>query len=187
MPKSTPDEVLAKMGEPTEVRNVAMVGASKSGKSCAVDCLGTQAGLVGEDKIGEALIAHVRQDERDKACTYKTNVNSMIPMEGLLVNVVDTPGHAEFSAEFNIAMPLVDGALVIVNGSEFIGGVLPNNRQMKDLVSWHVEPVLFCNKLDISLLVMQKSSDEIYAYLSSAVNAFNNTLDSCHAGGAPPT
>lgn len=184
MPKSTPEEVRAKMSEIKEVRNVGMVGSSGIGKSCVVDCLGVMAGLVGEDKVGTALISHIRQDERDKACSYKSNVNSMMLTENLLANVVDSPGHVDFSAELNTSMPIIDGAVFIVNASEQGGGILSSNRQIKDLIAWNIEPILFCNKLDVSLLVMQKTADEIVDFLSSAVDNFNMCIDSGSANAA---
>jgi len=179
MPKFTNADVRAMMDDPEKVRNILMVGSMASGKTCACDCLGAQAGFLAEDKISEARFTHCRQDEREKGCTMKSNVTSIVLEDpSILLNVVDTPGHSDYSAELSAVMPLGDGALVTVDGSG--GGMAAQtSRQIKELVNWVVEPVLFCNKIDVSLLVTQKASSEIMDDLMEVVQAFNTGLAGC--------
>merc|ERR1712107_488441 len=92
-----------------------MIGPMQSGKTCGVDCLGAQCGLVGDDKIGEAKFSHVRQDERDKGCSMKSNCTSMV-IDDSLFHILDTPGHVEYSAELTVACPICDGAIAVVDG-----------------------------------------------------------------------
>lgn len=181
MPNFEVSDARKLMDEPAKVRNVLMVGSMASGKTCACDCLGAQAAFLAEDKIGEARFTHCRQDEREKGCTMKSNVTSIVMKDPeMLLNVVDTPGHSDYSAELSAMMPLGDGALLVVDGSG--GGMAAQTtRQIKEIVSWSVEPVLFCNKLDISLLVTQKSATEIMDNLDEVVEAFKTGL----AGAAP--
>lgn len=118
----------------------------------------------------------------------KSNVTSIVLEDpNVLLNVVDTPGHSDYSAELSAVMPLGDGALVVVDGS---GGGLAaqTSRQVKELVNWALEPVLFCNRLDVSLLVTQKDTSEIFNDLSEVVQAFQTALAGCTPiVGEPPT
>jgi len=183
MPKFAPEDVRALMDDVKVVRNVVVVGAMGQGKTCVMDCIGAQCGLVGEDKIGETRFTHVRQDEKDKGSTFKTNINSMVygSADRHLFHMVDTPGHAEYSAELSIALPLADGALLVISGN---GEGLPaqTNRHLKDLNAYKIKPVLIVGRLDVSILVMEKSSQEVYDDLSVAVDAFNTAMSSCMPG-----
>jgi len=121
--KCTAEDVKAAMQNMDSIRNVIMVGPMGIGKSCGMDCLGAQCGLVAEDKIGETRFTHTRQDERDKGCTVKSSLTSMVlkkeACDGLrndvLLHCMDTPGHTEFAGELSIMAPLADGALFIVD------------------------------------------------------------------------
>jgi len=162
------------------------VGAMGTGKTCALDCLGATCGMIGEDRIGEARFAHARQDERDRGCTLKSNVTSMVVGE-MLLNVADTPGHAEYSAEFSAMLPICDGALVVVDGSG--GGMAASTYgQMKEVINWGIQPVVFCNRFDVSIFVTQKSAEEIANDLTEVVDQVNMCLAGLTSPvGATPT
>jgi len=183
--KFTNDECRAAMEDLSKVRNVVMVGAMGSGKTSALDCLGARCGLIDPKKVGTTRFMHCRDDEKDKGCSIKTSVCSMI-CEGLLLNIVDTPGHAEFSAEFTVAMPLADAALVVVDSSAS-GLAAQTSMQVKELNNMLVDPLMICNRLDISFLVTKKEASEITDNLFYLVEMFNATLSQypVPAGQAP--
>jgi len=154
MPKFTNDDVKAMMNENTKIRNLAMVGPMGCGKTSGVDCLGAECGLVSEDQIGEARYASVRKDEKEKGCSVKASLVSMI-VEDSLLHVLDTPGHSEYVQEMQICAPLADGAIFVVDGSK---GELASAATgvMKMCKTSKITPVLFLNRLDTSLLVTKK-------------------------------
>merc|ERR1719160_1862411 len=106
--------------------------------------------------------------------------------EGMLLHVVDTPGHAEFGAEFTVAMPLVDSALVVTDGSAQ-GLAAQTSMQVKELNNNLVTPLLVVNRLDVSFLVTKKEASEITDNLFYLVEMFNATLSQypVPAGQAP--
>jgi len=172
--KFSADDVKAAMADTASIRNVGMVGPIGVGKTCGVDCLGAQCGLVAEDKIGEARFTAVRQDEREKSCTLKATLASMI-VDGTLLHCVDTPGHSEYVAELQCVAPLIDGALFTVDGSksELASQCQQQVAMCKDKI---ITPVLFCNKLDISLMVTKKPEEEILDDLMGLVASFNDQI-----------
>jgi len=172
--KFSADDVKAAMTETANIRNVGIVGPIGVGKTCGVDCLGAQCGLVAEDKIGEAKFSSVRQDEREKSCTLKATLASMI-VDGTLLHCVDTPGHSEYVAEVQCIAPLIDGALFMVDGSksELASQCQQQVAMCKDKI---ITPVLFCNKLDISLMVTKKPEEEILDDLINLVTTFNEQI-----------
>jgi elongation factor 2 len=172
--KFTNDEARAMMDDLSKVRNVVMVGAMGSGKTSAIDCLAARCGLIDPKKIGATRLMHCRDDEKEKGCSIKTSVISMV-CEGLLLNVVDTPGHAEFGAEFTVAMPLADTALVITDGSA-TGLAAQTSMQVKELNNNLVNPLLVCNRIDVSFLITQKETSDITDNLFYIVEMFNATL-----------
>jgi elongation factor 2 len=173
------------MDDLSKVRNVVMVGAMGSGKTSAIDCLAARCGLIDPKKIGATRLMHCRDDEKEKGCSIKTSVISMV-CEGLLLNVVDTPGHAEFGAEFTVAMPLADTALVITDGSA-TGLAAQTSMQVKELNNNLVNPLLVCNRIDVSFLITQKETSDITDNLFYIVEMFNATLQQypVPAGTAP--
>jgi len=187
MPKFTNEDVRALMDKPSQVRNVGLIGAMATGKTSLMDCLGALSGLLAEEKIGEARFTHCRKDEQEKGCTLKTNVTSLVMgphkfdekagEQKILLSMVDTPGHAEYSAELSVALPLVDGAIMMVDGS---GGGLAaqTSRHLKDLNLWQVRPVVFVNRLDVSINVLEKKAPEIYDDLSQVADALNTAIAS---------
>merc|ERR1719454_684288 len=96
-------------------------------------------------------------------------------IDGNLYNMMDAPGHVEYSAELSVTYPMADGAVVVCNGSG--GGVASTTiRQCKDLHDWGITPILFCNRLDVSLLVTKKEADEIKDDVFQLVEEYNNSF-----------
>jgi len=179
--KFTPEDVKTLMADLPKVRNVMTAGAMGSGKTCAIDCLAAQCFLVGEDKIGDTRLAHARQDEKDKGCSIKANITTLVLEGKQLLNIVDVPGHVEYSAEFSVMVPIADGALVMADASK---DALPvaTGQQMKQLGKWGVMPVLFCNRIDTSILVTKKDAQEIVDDITQIIEAFNLIAQTTHEG-----
>lgn len=183
MPKFTQEDVKAAMDNVTNVRNVMTAGAMAAGKTCALDCLGAYCQLVADDKIGETRYAHVRQDEKDKGSTIKSSILSLV-LDKNIMHFADVPGHVEYSAEFSVIVPIVDGALIVVDGSK---DSLPvaTGQQIKQLGQWLVEPVAFMNRLDVSLLVTKKEGQEMVDDLTQVIEAINNDITAKYKSEKP--
>jgi elongation factor 2 len=183
MPKFSVDDIQALAAQPEKIRNVVFASAMGLGKTSLMDCLGSECGLLSDEKIGEARFAHVRQDEREKGCTLKTSVTSMVFGEDskYLFHLMDSPGHIEQSGEVSVAIPLADGAIVLADGSS---GKLPlaASRSLREIHSSLVKPLLFVNKLDMSIFVLGKTAGDIYDDLSNIVESFEVLTESIMPG-----
>jgi elongation factor 2 len=183
MPKFTAADVSTLMTDLTKVRNIIVCGGIGQGKTTLLDNFGAQCGLCAEDSIGTTLFSHARADEREKGCTYKSNVSSLV-INDMLFHVLDTPGHAEYSAEFQTVLPMADGAVVVADGSG--GGMsIQASRQLGDLVAWGIEPILVCNRFDVSLFTTKKSGEEISYDVMQVVEQFNAALDTAVSALGP--
>merc|ERR1719183_1499090 len=91
-----------------------------------------------------------------------------------LFNIIDTPGHVEFSPETQGAIRMADGAVIVVDANEGVTVATDN------FITWclkeHVKPVLFVNKLDKCIIDMKKDIAELYNDVRQAVEQMNVTI-----------
>merc|ERR1719473_2250446 len=105
------------------------------GKTTLVDCLAARSGLVGQDKVGETMVSHLRKDEQENNTSKKAALLSMLlPNEAdnsdknqMMLHLMDTPGHPEFSPEVSSTLRCVDGCVLVVDTAE---GNLPVPAEM---------------------------------------------------------
>jgi elongation factor 2 len=135
-------------------------------------------GFLSEAQLGNRFM-NVRPDEKEKGSTLRANVCSLFESaydekQPYLFNVVDTPGHVEFSPETQGAIRLADGAVVVVDANEGVTVATDN------FITWclkeRVKPVLFVNKVDKCIIDMQKDVADLYNDIRQAVEAVNVTI-----------
>jgi GTP-binding protein len=137
-------------GTRTALRNVAIVAHVDHGKTTLVDAMLRQAGALDgrADRVGSMERVLDSGDlEREKGITILAK-NIAVTWRGITINVVDTPGHADFGGEVERALSMVDGVLLLVDASE---GPLPQTRfVLRKALSAHLPVVLVVNKTDRS-------------------------------------
>ena len=106
------------------IRNIAIIAHVDHGKTTLVDCLLKQAGVFRENQHVEERVLDSNDLERERGITILSK-NIAINYNGTKINVVDTPGHADFGGEVERVLGMVDGALLIVDAAE---GPMPQTR-----------------------------------------------------------
>jgi GTP-binding protein len=143
----------------TDIRNIAIIAHVDHGKTTLVDAMLKQAGFF---RQGEAVRERVMDNidlEREKGITIMAK-NTAVAYGNVTINVVDTPGHADFGGEVERTMKLVDGVLLLVDASE---GPLPQTRfVLRKALELGLTPIVVVNKIDRADARIQDVLNEVY-------------------------
>src|SRR5512142_1893975 len=150
------------------IRNVAIVAHVDHGKTTLVDFMLRQAGVF---RANEQLVERVMDSndlEREKGITILAK-NTAVTWQGMKINIVDTPGHADFGGEVERALRLVDGVLLLVDAAE---GPLPQTRfVLSKALAMGLPSVLVINKIDRQDARAEEVLDLVYSlYIDLGAN-----------------
>merc|ERR1719453_2884897 len=129
---------------------------------------------------GDARYTDTRADEQERGVTIKsTGVSLFFEWDledgkgerGFLINLIDSPGHVDFSSEVTAALRVTDGALVVVDCIE--GVCVQTETVLRQAISERIKPVLFVNKLDRVFLELHMDLEEAYQTFSRAIESVN--------------
>src|SRR5918911_1142764 len=141
------------------IRNVAIIAHVDHGKTTLVDAMLWQSGLFRENEAVPERIMDSIDLEREKGITIMAK-NTAVTYRGVHINIVDTPGHADFGSEVERTLTLVDGVLLLVDAAE---GPLPQTRfVLKKALEAGLPPIVVVNKIDRSDARPAEVLDEIY-------------------------
>lgn len=127
------------------IRNIAIIAHVDHGKTTLVDCLLKQAGVFRENQHVEERVLDSNDIERERGITILSK-NISIDYKGCKINVVDTPGHADFGGEVERVLGMVDGALLIVDAAE---GPMPQTRfVLSKALELGLKIIVVINKID---------------------------------------
>ena len=140
-------------------RNIAIIAHVDHGKTTLVDGLLNQSGTFKAHQEIESRIMDSMDLEKERGITI-TAKNTAIEYEGIKINIMDTPGHADFGGEVERSLNLVDGALLLVDASE---GPLPQTRfVLKKTLDKNLPVILVINKIDRSDARIDEVVNEVY-------------------------
>jgi GTP-binding protein len=127
------------------IRNVAIIAHVDHGKTTLVDALLKQSGTFREGEDVPDCVLDSNDIERERGITILSK-NTAVRYQDTLVNIVDTPGHADFGGEVERVLGMVDGCLLIVDANE---GPMPQTRfVLKKALEKGLRPIVFVNKID---------------------------------------
>jgi GTP-binding protein len=142
-----------------DIRNIAIIAHVDHGKTTLVDAMLWQSGIFRDNESVAERVMDSIDLEREKGITIMAK-NTAIWFQGVHINIVDTPGHADFGAEVERTLKMVDGVMLLVDASE---GPLPQTRfVLRKAFEAHLKPIVVINKIDRSDARPLEVLDEVY-------------------------
>ena len=141
-----------------DIRNIAIIAHVDHGKTTLVDQLLRTAGTFRNNEEVSDRVMDSNDIERERGITILAKTTS-INYNGCKINILDTPGHADFGGEVERIMNMVDGCLLLVDAFE---GTMPQTRfVLKKALEAHVKPIVCINKVDRSNIDIAECLDEV--------------------------
>ncbi|MEK7221057.1 MAG: translational GTPase TypA [candidate division NC10 bacterium] len=142
-----------------DIRNLAIIAHVDHGKTTLVDAMLWQSGVFRDNEYVVERVMDSIDLEREKGITIMAK-NTAISYRGIRINIVDTPGHADFGGEVERTLKMVDGVLLLVDASE---GPLPQTRfVLRKALEANLPPIVVINKIDRAAAGTQEVLDEVY-------------------------
>ncbi len=133
------------MNKREDLRNVAIIAHVDHGKTTLVDALLKQSSIFRENQQVAERVMDSNDLERERGITILSKTTSLIH-DGIRINIVDTPGHADFGGEVERVLKMVDGVLILVDAFE---GCMPQTRfVLKKALALGLKPIIVVNKVD---------------------------------------
>ncbi|MCC7156855.1 MAG: GTP-binding protein, partial [Bryobacterales bacterium] len=142
-----------------DLRNIAIVAHVDHGKTTLVDAMFRQSGIFRSNELVADRVMDSNELERERGITILAKTTG-VHYQGVKINIVDTPGHADFGGEVERALRLVDGVMLLVDASE---GPLPQTRYvLSKALEARLPQIVVINKIDRPDARIQEVLNEVY-------------------------
>ena len=161
------------MQDTQNIRNIAVIAHVDHGKTTLVDGLLSQSGTFSEREKVDERVMDSNDLEKERGITILSK-NTAINYKGTKINIIDTPGHADFGGEVERVLKMVDGVLLLVDAQE---GVMPQTKfVVKKALGFGIRPIVVVNKIDKPAAEPDRVVDEVFD-LFVAMGASDEQLD----------
>lgn len=197
----TVDQIREIMDRKCNIRNMSVIAHVDHGKSTLTDSLVSKAGIIASSRAGETRFTDTRKDEQERCITIKSTAISLYyeldkkdlvyitqqkdpdNRNDFLINLIDSPGHVDFSSEVTAALRVTDGALVVV---DCVSGVcVQTETVLRQAIGERIKPVLFMNKMDLALLTLQIEAEPLYQTFQRIIENINVIIATYDIEGNP--
>ncbi|MDQ4017539.1 MAG: GTP-binding protein, partial [Thermoproteota archaeon] len=175
--KSTQD-ILRIIGNKDQIRNFGVIAHVDHGKTTMSDSLLAASGIISPSVAGQALALDSMKLEQNRQMTIRgANVTLFYETEGkeYVINMIDTPGHIDFTGRVTRALRAIDGVVVV---SDSVEGIMTQTETVtRQALEERVRPVLYINKIDRLVKELKLNPDEMQRWLINIINHFNQLID----------
>ncbi|KAF4626187.1 hypothetical protein G7Y89_g11978 [Cudoniella acicularis] len=193
MPIVNPEKLVALQRNPDGIRNICILAHVDHGKTSLTDALIATNGIISPKLAGKIRYLDSRPDEQLRGITMESSAISLYfsmlrrsapdatpEQKEYLVNLIDSPGHIDFSSEVSTASRLCDGAVVLVDAVE--GVCSQTVTVLRQTWVEHMKPLLVINKMDRLITELKMTPGEAYTHLSKLLEQVNAILGSFFQG-----
>lgn len=170
------------MDTPRLIRNVCFIGNLHSGKTSLVDLFVVETHVKDYDLDKQLKYTDTRIDEQQREMSIKSQpISLVLPSlsgKSYLMNLMDTPGHIDFSDEATAAIRLSDGAVVVIDAAE--GVMMQTERLLKHAANLGVEICIVINKMDRLITELKLPPTDAYHKLCHTIDEVNTVLEKCN-------
>ena len=161
-----------------QIRNIGIIAHVDHGKTTMTDSLLAAAGMLSPTVAGEALALDYLEEEQRRQMTIKAaNISLYHEREGkpYVINLIDTPGHIDFTGRVTRSLRVIDGAVVVVDAVEEV--MVQTETVTKQALDERVRPVLYINKIDRLIKELRLTPEQLQAKLTRIIQQFNRLID----------
>ena len=175
--KST-EQVLKIIKDKNQIRNFGVIAHVDHGKTTMSDSLLAHSGIIAPSAAGKALALDYMKEEQERGITIvQANVTLHYKQgdDEYVINMIDTPGHVDFSGRVIRSLRAIDGAVVVCDAVE---GIMTQTETVTRMsLEERVRPVLYINKIDRLIKELRLTPEAMQEKLVNVVTSFNNLID----------
>ncbi len=176
--KKIVDHLKGLMKNPQNIKNIGIIAHVDHGKTTLSDNLLSAAGMISEKMAGEMRALDYHEIEQARGITIKAaNISLYYQKDGkeYAINLVDTPGHIDFTGHVTRSLRVIDGAIVVVDAVEEV--MVQTETVTRQALEERVRPLLFINKVDRLIKELKLSPQEVQKKIMRIIREFNDLID----------